>query len=41
MMLEKYKNQGLSTKEACQAMTIKYIEQQYTSKSISEWQTDP
>lgn len=41
MMLEKYKNQGLNVEEACKAMTMKYIEQQYTSKSISEWQTDP
>lgn len=41
MMLEKFKNRGLNTEEACNAMTMKYIEQQYTSKSIVEWQTDP
>ena len=41
MMLEKYKNEGLSIKDSCKAMTLKYIEQQYNSKSIVEWQTDP
>lgn len=41
MMLEKYKNEGLSIEDSCKAMTLKYIEQQYNSKSIVEWQTDP
>lgn len=41
MMLEKYKKMGLSIEESCKAMTIKYIEQQYTSKTIAEWQSSP
>ncbi len=39
MMLEKYKQQGLNTNESCHAMTLNYIEQQKSGKSLINWQT--
>ncbi|MCC3860206.1 glutamate-cysteine ligase family protein [Pseudemcibacter aquimaris] len=38
-VLEQYMEQGLSQPEACHAMTLKYIEQQQSGKSIIDWQT--
>ncbi len=41
MMLEKYQQRGLNRTESCQAMTLKYIEQQESGKSLSEWSLAP